>query len=103
MSQEQDQNQGFNIELPEEVAGGTYSNLAIVMHSQNEFVLDFVSLLPNMASAKVHSRIIMTPNNAKRLVRVLQQNISTYEQRIAPIILPEDSIPEGANFGSAQA
>lgn len=103
MSQEQEQNQGFNIELPEVVASGTYSNLAIVMHSQNEFVLDFVSLLPNMVSAKVHSRIIMTPDNAKRLARVLQQNIQTYEQRIAPISLPEDNMPEGTNFGPAQA
>lgn len=103
MSQEE-QHPQFNIELPEEISNGVYSNLAVVMHSQSEFVLDFVRLLPGKQSAKVHSRVIMTPDNLKRLVRVLQQNIQTYEQEIAPIILPEDVQQVGGNdFGQGQA
>lgn len=96
MSQETNQEQGFNIELPEEVAAGIYSNLAVVIHSQSEFVIDFVRMLPSTPSAKVQSRIILTPDNAKRLVRALQSNIHSFEQQIAPIILPEDSMPGGA-------
>lgn len=104
MSQELEQNQALNIELPEEIAEGIYSNLAVVMHSQSEFVLDFVRLLPSKQSAKVHSRVIMTPDNLKRLVRVLQQNLHTYEQQIAPIYLPEDQpTAAGGNFGSGLA
>lgn len=103
--QELDQNnQGFNIELPEELANGVYSNLAIVMNSQSEFVLDFIRLLPGTQAAKVQSRVIMTPDNLKRFVRVLQGNINAYEQQIAPIILPEDMQQAGGNdFGQGQA
>lgn len=89
MSQEE-QNQAFNIEIPEEVVEGVYSNLAVVMHSQSEFVLDFVRLIPGRQSAKVQSRVILTPDNVKRLVRVLQQNVYTYEQENGVIQLPED-------------
>jgi len=80
MAQEEQNNPSFNIELPEEVANGVYSNLAVVMPSQNEFVLDFVSVLPGQQSAKVRSRVIMTPANLKRLVRILHQNVVAYEQ-----------------------
>ena len=64
------QNQ-LNIELPEEVAEGTYSNLAIISHSNSEFVVDFIRLVPNVPKAKVKSRIILTPQHAKRLLRAL--------------------------------
>lgn len=104
MAQEPENNAGFNIELPEEIASGVYSNLAVVMHSQSEFVIDFVRLIPGNQSGKVHSRVIMTPDNLKRLVRVLQQNVQNYEQQIAPIILPEDVQQVGGNdFGQGQA
>lgn len=103
MSQELEQNQSFSIELPEELANGVYSNLAVVMHSQSEFILDFVRMVPNAQSAKVHSRVIMTPDNVKRLVRVLQQNLYTYEQQVAPINLPEDQHPQAGGYGEGQA
>lgn len=103
MAQEEQQNNQFNIELPEAISDGVYSNLAVVMHSQSEFVLDFVRLLPGKQSAKVQSRILMTPDNLKRLVRVLHQNIQAYEQEIAPIILPEDVQQAGGDFGQGQA
>ncbi|KGN83715.1 DUF3467 domain-containing protein [Porphyromonas sp. COT-290 OH860] len=101
--QQEDQNQSFNIELPEEISNGVYSNLAVVMHSQCEFVLDFVRLLPGKQSAKVHSRVIMTPDNIKRLVRVLQQNIYTYEQECGPIVLPEEGQNPNEAFPQGQA
>ncbi len=103
MSQELDQNQPFNIELPEDVAEGVYSNLAVVMSSPSEFVIDFVNLLPNKQSAKVRSRIIMTPDNLKRLVRVLQHQLHGYEQQVGAIRLPEDEQSVGGDFGSGQA
>lgn len=72
------QNQ-INIELPEEVAEGVYSNLAIISHSHSEFVIDFVRLLPNVPKAKVKSRVIITPEHAKRFLKALADNIEKYE------------------------
>ena len=69
----------LNIELPEEVAEGIYSNLAIISHSQTEFVLDFVRLVPNVPKAKVKSRLILTPTHAKRLLRALSDNVRKFE------------------------
>ncbi len=75
----QNQNQ-INIELSEEMAEGTYSNLAIITHSNAEFVVDFVRLMPGVPKAKVKSRIILTPHHAKRLLHALADNIEKFEQ-----------------------
>ena len=72
------QNQ-LNIELPEEVAEGIYSNLAIISHSHTEFVADFIRIMPNVPKAKVKARVILTPHHAKRLMRALMDNIKKYE------------------------
>lgn len=69
----------INIELTDEMASGIYSNLAIITHSPTEFVLDFVSLMPGAPKAKVKSRIVMTPQHAKRLFKALAENINKYE------------------------
>jgi len=69
----------ISIELNEEVAQGTYSNLAVITHSSSEFVIDFVRIMPGIPKAQVKSRIILTPEHAKRLVAALQDNISKYE------------------------
>lgn len=69
----------LNIELPEEVAEGTYSNLAIISHSHSEFILDFIRLMPNVPKAKVKSRIILTPQHAKRLLKALNDNVNKFE------------------------
>ena len=84
MEKEQQKNQ-INIELTDDVACGTYSNLAIITHSPTEFILDFVSLMPGAPKAKVKSRIIMTPQHAKRLYKALAENISKYESQFGPI------------------
>ncbi len=69
----------INIELTDEIAEGIYSNLAIITHSQSEFIVDFVKLMPGVPKAKVKSRIILTPQHAKRLMRALADNISKFE------------------------
>lgn len=71
----------LNIELNEEVAQGTYSNLAIITHSTSEFVVDFVRVMPGIPKAGVKSRIILTPEHAKRLLLALQDNVKKYENQ----------------------
>lgn len=74
------QKQGkLNIELPDEVAEGIYANLAIIQHSRSEFVVDFIKMLPGIPKAKVKSRIILTPQHAKKLLRALQENVKKFE------------------------
>lgn len=70
----------LNIELSEEIAEGIYSNLAIITHSQTEFVMDFIKLMPGVPKAKVKSRVILTPQHAKRLMKALADNIHRFEQ-----------------------
>ena len=79
----------LQIELKEEVAEGTYSNLAIIAHSTSEFVIDFVRMMPGVTKAQVKSRIVMTPEHAKRLAIALQDNLKKYEAQFGEIRLPE--------------
>jgi hypothetical protein len=69
----------INIELKEDIAQGTYSNLAIITHSSSEFVIDFVRIMPGIPKANVQSRIILTPEHAKRLLLALKDNLAKYE------------------------
>ena len=90
----------LNIELNEEVAGGGYSNLAVITHSNSEFILDFIRVMPGMPKAQVKSRIILTPQHAKRLMKALSENISKFEAingTIRDIQGPEGGFP--MNFG----
>lgn len=91
------QNQ-INIELPDDVAEGVYSNLAIITHSNSEFVVDFIKMLPGAAKAKVKSRIILTPQHAKRLLNALKENIAKYEAAHGAIKLG-DATAFPLNFG----
>ncbi|MBL4656518.1 MAG: DUF3467 domain-containing protein, partial [Flavobacteriales bacterium] len=71
------ENQGqLNIELSEEIADGIYSNLAIITHSNSEFVVDFIKVMPGTPKAKVKSRILLTPQHAKRLMKAMNDNIA---------------------------
>ena len=98
-------NQGqLNIELSEEVSQGIYSNLAIITHSPAEFVIDFIRIMPGVPKAQVKSRIILTPEHAKRLVAALQDNISKYEAVHGPIREIKGSGPVmPVNFGGPTA
>ena len=69
----------INIELDEKVAQGIYSNLAIINHSQSEFVVDFITIMPGVPKSKVKSRIVITPQHAKRLLKALGENIKRFE------------------------
>lgn len=82
---ENNKKQEIKIELTPEVAGGTYSNLAMIAHTSNEFFVDFIALAPNMPQAKVQSRIIMSPENAKNLLFALRDNIAKYEATFGTI------------------
>jgi hypothetical protein len=84
MAETKNQNQ-FNIELSEDVAEGVYSNLAVITHSPAEFVIDFIRIMPGVPKSKVKSRIILTPEHAKRFVAALSDNISKYEAVHGPI------------------
>lgn len=78
------QNQ-LNIELPADVADGIYSNLAMIAHSPEEFILDFIRVVPGLPKGRVKSRIIVTPAHAKRLLAALEDNIGKYEASYGPI------------------
>lgn len=90
---------GLNIELSEEIAQGIYSNLAIINHSSSEFIVDFVQMMPGIKKAKVRSRVILTPQHAKRLMKALSDNISKFENQNGEIkdLDSNSSIP--LNFG----
>lgn len=79
MNNNNEQDNKMQIELPEDVAEGIYSNLAIIAHSHSEFVIDFVRIIPGLTKAKVKSRIILTPEHAKRLLSALKENIDNFE------------------------
>ncbi len=95
--------QQIDIELSEKVAQGVYSNLAIITHSPTEFVVDFVRVMPNTPKAKVKSRIILTPEHAKRLVFALQENLKKYEQLHGKINSTENQNIIPLNFANPTA
>lgn len=94
----QNENQ-LNIELSEEIAEGVYTNLAIITHSQAEFVADFVQMMPGMPKAKVRSRVVMSPQSAKRLMHALIENVKKYEQNNGMIVDNDGSSFPPMNFG----
>lgn len=91
MENQQPQENQINIELSEEIAEGIYSNLAIISHSNSEFIVDFIRLVPNLPKAKVKSRIILSPQHAKRLIKALAENVTKYENQFGEI--QEDNTP----------
>ena len=94
-----DKNSQINIELSEETAEGIYANLAMIAHSSSEFVVDFIRLMPGVPKAKVKSRIVITPEHAKRLLKALQENIDKYENTFGDIKQVEEAPKFPINFG----
>jgi len=92
-----DQQQQLNIELTEEMADGTYANLAIITHSFAEFVMDYVNVMPNMPKAKVKARVVMTPQHAKRLMKALIENVKRFEAQYGAI-KDQDQVALPFNF-----
>ena len=98
--------QKLNINLTPEVAEGVYANLAIIAHSSSEFVLDFVRMMPGVKQANVKSRIILTPEHAKKLLYALQENVNKYEANFGKIKIngqpnPGSTVP--MSFGGGEA
>lgn len=93
----------LSIELTEEVADGHYSNLAIITHSTAEFVVDFIKVMPGVPKAKVKSRVVLTPEHAKRFMTALQDNVTKYEAEHGPIKHTEGPPPLPMNFGGPTA
>jgi len=98
MNNQNPQEGQINIELDEATADGIYSNLAIINHSNTEFVLDFINIMPGVPKAKVKSRIILTPQHAKRLVKALAENIQRFES-VHGVIKEVEQAPIPLNFG----
>lgn len=100
MSEEEKEPQNqINIELTEDVAEGIYSNLAMIAHSNSEFVIDFIRLMPGVPKAKVKSRIVITPEHAKRFLMALKDNIDKYEASFGAIKRTEDMPKFPISFG----
>ncbi len=96
-------NNQINIELSPEMADGIYSNLAIITHSHSEFVVDFIKMMPGIPKAKVKSRIILTPQHAKRLFKALKENITKFEAMHGEIKMPEREQQFPLNLGGPPA
>jgi len=106
MDEKKQKQQQLNIELNEEIAQGIYSNLAVITHSSSEFVLDFVRIMPGIPKANVKSRIILSPEHAKRLLLALQDNIKKFESvhgQIKDVKPGSDPSRTPLNFGGPTA
>lgn len=101
--EEQNEPQQLDIELSEEIAEGIYSNLAIITHSQSEFVIDFIKIMPGVPKARVKSRILLTPQHAKRLLKALNENVQKFEQLNGKIKDIDASFPMGFSGPAGQA
>jgi hypothetical protein len=95
----QGQGNQINIELSEEVAEGTYANLVMIAHSNSEFVLDFIKLMPGVPKARVKSRIILTPEHAKRMLNALTENLDKFEANNGSIKQNQEAPRFPLNFG----
>ena len=93
----------INIEISDEVGEGIYSNLAIITHSPAEFIIDFVKMMPGVPKAKVKSRIILTPQHAKRLFKALKENVAKYEAIHGEIKDHDGEMPFNLPMPTAQA
>ena len=108
MENKQDNKNQLQIQLRPEVADGKYSNLAMIGHGPNEFLMDFIFAAPGMPQAPVVSRIIMSPENAKQLLFALQDNVVKYEQKFGTIEQRGNAAPKAdgrtaAPFGMPEA
>ena len=96
---DKNQNNQINIELSEEIAEGVYANLAMIAHSSSEFVIDFIRLMPGVPKAKVKSRVVITPEHAKRLLSALEDNINKYEATFGEVKQADEMPKFPMNFG----
>ena len=98
MNDNNKEQQGLQLELPQEVAQGEYANFAIITHSSSDFIIDFARVLPGVPKGQVKSRVILAPEHAKRLLGALQENIFRYEREFGPIRIPNQESRTAAPF-----
>ncbi|MBJ05167.1 MAG: hypothetical protein CMP65_04630 [Flavobacteriales bacterium] len=95
-------NNQINIEIKEDVATGTYSNLVVINHSPTEFIFDFITMMPGFSKAKVGSRVILAPQHAKKLLKILTKNIANFENQNGSIeVVDMKKVP--LDFGGPKA
>lgn len=96
----------LSLNLTPEIAAGNYANLAIISHSTAEFIIDFARVMPGQNQTPVTSRIVMTPEHAKRLLMALEDNVAKYEQQYGKITL-HNNVASAPNmpmsYGSGKA
>lgn len=80
-----EEKKNIDIEINDQVAEGVYSNLAVINHSPTEFVVDFIQMMPGVPKARVKSRIILTPQHAKRLAHAINENVTRFEKQFGEI------------------
>ncbi len=97
----ENQEEQIDIELSEEIAEGIYSNMALIAHSNSEFVIDFIRMMPGVPKAKVKSRIVLTPEHAKRLLVALKDNLDKYEEKFGQINVLNEPPTFPMNFGGS--
>lgn len=95
----ENKNQQINIELSEDIAEGVYANLVMIANLHSEFIFDFIRLMPGVPKAKVQSRIILSPDNAKKFAKALQENIDKYENHFGDIQSDREPSAFPMNFG----
>lgn len=88
MNDRNKEQQGLQLELPQEVAQGEYANFAIITHSSSDFIIDFARVMPGLPKGQVKSRVILAPEHAKRLLMALQENVMRYENEFGQIRIP---------------
>ena len=98
MNDNNNEKNGLQLELPQNVAQGEYANFAIITHSSSDFIIDFARVLPGLPKAQVKSRVILAPEHAKRLLGALQENIVRYEREFGPIKIPQQETRTIAPF-----
>ncbi len=101
MDNNKNPNKDLNIDLSEEIAEGVFSNLALINHSPTEFVLDFIQIMPGIPKPKVRSRVILTPEHMKKLLKAMSDNIDKYEEQFG-VIEDHDRGNFPLNFGNNQ-
>ena len=97
----ENQENQINIELSEEIAEGVYANMALIAHSNSEFVVDFIRMMPGVPKAKVKSRIVLTPEHAKRLALALKDNLDKFEEKFGQIAASNEPPKFPMNFGGS--
>ena len=98
MNDNNNEKNGLQLELSQDVAQGEYANFAIITHSSSDFIVDFARVLPGLPKAQVKSRVILAPEHAKRLLAALQENIMRYEKEFGTIRIPNQESSTIAPF-----